>query len=219
MAKHLNALRMFVRFARCKRLLAVADLTAEDVDELLPLPKVHIERPYHALDAGEMVRLFGGAPAGRDQLVIGLALATGLRVSELAGLRVEDVTAGWLQVYMGKGAKSRRVPLGRRSRRTSGATWPAPAAAGHARPTCAAGSSRDGRVASRCGSCGSSCAAAAAAGLEQVSPHTLRHTYAMSKLRAEMPITHLQKTLGHSQLTTTQRYLDHITDAELAAWA
>jgi len=49
-----------------------------------------------------------------------------------------------------------------------------------------------------------------------VSPHDLRHTCAIRSLRGgNASVEHLRKLLGHSAITTTQRYLDHLANAEL----
>jgi site-specific recombinase XerD len=50
-----------------------------------------------------------------------------------------------------------------------------------------------------------------------ISPHSLRHTYAIRALRAGGNVIAVQKLLGHASVATTQRYLDHLALGELRA--
>ena len=50
-----------------------------------------------------------------------------------------------------------------------------------------------------------------------ISPHALRHTYAIRALRAGGNVIAVQKLLGHASVATTQRYLDHLALGELRA--
>jgi site-specific recombinase XerD len=50
-----------------------------------------------------------------------------------------------------------------------------------------------------------------------ISPHSLRHTYAIRALRAGGNVIAVQKLLGHASIATTQRYLDHLALGELRA--
>jgi site-specific recombinase XerD len=61
--------------------------------------------------------------------------------------------------------------------------------------------------------------AARAAGIaaKRVSPHTLRHTYALRTLRASRNLMAVRTLLGHASVATTQRYVDHLELAELRA--
>lgn len=58
------------------------------------------------------------------------------------------------------------------------------------------------------------------AGIQKpISPHSLRHTMAIETLRMGASLVVVQKMLGHSSLSTTQRYVDHLERADLAQWA
>lgn len=52
-----------------------------------------------------------------------------------------------------------------------------------------------------------------------VTPHTLRHTYAFRLAKAGVPIIAISKLLGHSSIVVTQRYIDHLTESEVAQYA
>ena len=59
---------------------------------------------------------------------------------------------------------------------------------------------------------------AVAAGVERrVHAHQLRHSFAVEMLYERIPMTFIQKSLGHTQLSTTSRYLEHVTDPDLQA--
>jgi integrase/recombinase XerD len=49
---------------------------------------------------------------------------------------------------------------------------------------------------------------------KRVTPHTLRHTFAVDLERSGMPVTAISKLLGHSSVSVTSRYLDHLTNSE-----
>ena len=58
------------------------------------------------------------------------------------------------------------------------------------------------------------------AGIQKpISPHSLRHTLAIETLRMGASPVVVQKVLGHNNLSTTQRYVDHLERADLAQWA
>jgi integrase/recombinase XerD len=59
------------------------------------------------------------------------------------------------------------------------------------------------------------CVEAAGIRGKEISPHSLRHTFAIRTLRLKRNVVALQKLLGHSALTTTQRYVDHLQMGEL----
>jgi integrase/recombinase XerD len=158
-----------------------------------------------------------------DRALVALALGAGLRASELTGAKVGDVTsdddgADWLRVVQGKGRKDRMIPL-------------SPDAAQVARKYIAQRKAKrdDYLFDSRQGESGRMTAARVwqiitsavkAAGInKQLSPHSLRHRYAIGRLKAGASPAIVQKLLGHSSLSTTQRYIDHLDLADLRQWA
>jgi integrase/recombinase XerD len=61
------------------------------------------------------------------------------------------------------------------------------------------------------------CTKAAGVDAKRISPHSLRHTFALRSLRQRHDVIAVQKLLGHASVATTQRYLDHLGLAELRA--
>jgi len=147
----------------------------------------------------------------RERAVLELLYASGLRVSELAGLALDDVDTAQRTVrVMGKGKKERIVPFGGKAARAleaylalRGAT-PGPLLLG-ARGR-ALGVRAIYEMVRR---------QARASGItRRVSPHTLRHTFATHLLDRGADLRLIQDLLGHSRLSTTQRYT-HVGSAQL----
>jgi len=141
--------------------------------------------------------------AARDQAIVELLYASGLRVSELAGLDVEDLDRdrGSVRV-LGKGGKERVVPFGATARRALDVLL------AHAHPGTGAlfRNRRGGRLTVRAVH-GIVRARARAAGItRRVTPHTLRHSFATHLLEGGADLRMIQELLGHSRLSTTQRY-------------
>jgi site-specific recombinase XerD len=147
----------------------------------------------------------------RDYVIILTLLDTGLRVSELAGLRLDDLRLedGVLKV-MGKGGKERLVPIGKGVQRL---LWryingfrPEPA-----NPNCGfLFLTADGRPITKNRIEKRMAVYGERAGLRGVrcSPHTLRHTAAVSFLRNGGDVFSLQRMLGHSTLAMTRHYCE-----------
>src|SRR5712692_7497692 len=109
-ARKLAVVRAFLRYLRREEIID------DDPGALVPTPKRDIRMPAH-LSEGEMTALVE-APAGdtplsrRDRAILELFYASGLRLSELAGLGVDDVNLGGRMVrVLGKGRKERLVPF------------------------------------------------------------------------------------------------------------
>lgn len=145
----------------------------------------------------------------RDRAILELLYASGMRASELLGLRLEDVnlTAGYA-VCTGKGRKQRLVPLG-----AEAASW-VRRYLREGRPADARGHdcgrlfvNPRGRALSRQSLWRIVRAYAAGAGVRQrVSPHTLRHSFASHLLQGGADLRSVQAMLGHADITTTQIY-------------
>jgi len=193
-------------------------------------PTATIRRPKAAqtivatFDEDQIRRLLAApdkrTPRGyRDYVILLLLLDTGIRLGELVRLRVADMHLedGYVQVY-GKGSKERLVPVGNAVRK---ALWrylaqyrPEPAHPGVQNVFLAPGGqplkgesvyrmiSRRGQEAEIKG--------------VRCSPHTLRHTFAVSFLRNGGDVFSLQRILGHTSLVVTRMYCN-LVDADIRA--
>ena len=158
------------------------------------------------LTESEVANLIAAAREGRDRLVLKLLYASGVRVSELCGLKWRDTLArqegGQITVF-GKGGKTRSVLLGPK-------VWEQLLSIkGAAKAVDPIFPSRKGREALDPSQVRRIVyTAARKAGLEQkVSPHWMRHAHASHALDRGAPIHLVQATLGHASITTTGRYL------------
>ncbi|WP_083936299.1 site-specific tyrosine recombinase XerD [Nocardiopsis ganjiahuensis] len=153
--------------------------------------------------------------AQRDRALLEVLYGTGARVSEAVGLDVDDVTEAvdargsvGLVRFRGKGGKERLVPLGSYARRALGGyltrVRPVLAASGRGGAALFV-NARGGRL-TRQGGWALLSAVAERAGVEGISPHTLRHSFATHLLDGGADIRIVQELLGHSSVTTTQVY-------------
>lgn len=148
-------------------------------------------------------RHLGGAARARDVAILELLYATGLRVSELASLDLGSLDRERRTVrVVGKGRKERMVPYGGAAAQALEA-YLGPRAAERG-PVFT--SARGGRLGVRSIRAIVTRAAGAAGVTRRVSPHTLRHTFATHLLDAGADLRVIQELLGHSRLSTTQRY-------------
>jgi integrase/recombinase XerD len=153
----------------------------------------------------------------RDRALLEALYATGLRVSELIGLRLSDVDlpVGIVRC-VGKGRKERIVPLGRVARR-----W-VERYLEEVRPGLTRGRAvatlflnHHGRALSRMGLWGIVRRHAVTAGVERLlTPHVLRHSFATHLLERGADLRSLQAMLGHADISTTQIYT-HVTRERL----
>jgi integrase/recombinase XerD len=184
-------------------------------------PPVPPRRLPRAISVPEVERLLEAAAASlRDRALLELLYGTGARISEAVGLDVDDLDlsgeAASTRVpaavrLRGKGGKQRIVPVGSYARAAIEAylirARPALASAALRGPASAALflNARGGRL-TRQGAWGALRAASARAGLAEVSPHTLRHSFATHLLDGGADVRVVQELLGHASVTTTQVY-------------
>jgi integrase/recombinase XerC len=156
-------------------------------------------------------RGLGGPARSRDVAILELLYASGLRVSELTGLDLDDVDGETMTVrVLGKGGKERVVPFGRAAARALEA-YRAGRATGRG-PLFV--NARGRRLTSRSVRTLVKRAARASGVERRVSPHTLRHTFATHLLDGGADLRVVQELLGHSRLSTTQRYT-HVSSAHV----
>lgn len=171
------------------------------------------------LNQAEIEELFAVADVStetglRDRAVLELMYASGLRVSEAVGLQMKDVDldAGIL-TCKGKGSKTRRVPVGK-----SAVEWlKSYLAIRRKKENIEIRNifvSPAGRPVTRQEIHKFIKEYAEKAGLEDVSPHTLRHSFATHLIQNSADIRSVQQMLGHADISTTQIYT-HITDKHL----
>lgn len=207
----LSALRTFFRWA-CR----VGEAPTNPAQRVRT-PKAPQTLPRH-LRPGEIEALLA-APAGdqptalRDRAILELLYATGLRVAELVGLDWQDLELKERVLRtLGKGGKERMVPFGRPAQaalRAWRGGWTV-LRAGSRDP--ASGEDalfvnlRGERLTDRSVRRILDRYVAATATAQGVHPHTLRHTFATHLLEGGADLRAIQELLGHSSLSTTQRY-------------
>ncbi|MGY4652138.1 tyrosine recombinase XerC [Mycobacterium sp. URHB0021] len=221
LARRTSAVKTFTSWA------ARRGLMSGDPAARLQVPKARrtlpsVLRQDQALDA--MAAANSGAQQGdplalRDRLIVELLYATGIRVSELCGLDIDDVdTPRRLLRVLGKGNKQRTVPYGEPAQ-VALAAWlsdgrPALAIA-ESGPALLLGA-RGRRLDPRQARTVVHQTIAAVDGAPDISPHGLRHSAATHLLEGGADLRVVQELLGHSTLATTQLYT-HVTVARLRA--
>lgn len=165
------------------------------LDRPLPhaIPSRHLVAAIEAIDASDPI-------GARDAAIIELLYATGLRISELASLTLDDVGGDTISV-VGKGGKGRNVPVGR----------PAQLALANyverGRPQLVGGSvGNELWLGSRGGPLGSRGLRRVVSRRVATFPHALRHSFATHLLEGGADLRVVQDLLGHTDLATTQIY-------------
>jgi integrase/recombinase XerC len=234
-ARALSAVRTFVSWLRREALISgdpAALAAAPRLDKTIP---VHLSEP-------EMSRLLDtpstGDPLGRrDRAILELFYASGLRLSELVGVDLEDLNLGARMVrVMGKGGKERILPFNSTTEKALRA-WlrdrqailasRTPPLSGSLKPSLRSpkpkarsreplfinyrGSRLTGRSVDRL----LRRYVAMCSARMGISPHALRHSFATHLLQRGADLRAIQELLGHARLSTTERYT-HVNAAQLA---
>ncbi len=219
-ARHTAAIRHFTAWATREQILPrdpAALLTSPRADQRLPTPLDESDARTLVNCAQQEARA-GGPVQIRNWAILELTYACGLRVSEVCALDISSLNREALTVrVVGKGNKERVVPYGP----------PAADALDHwvvrGRPQLAAERSgyalflgdKGGRIDPRIVR-SMVHKMAARAGVHDIAPHGLRHSTATHLLQGGADLRAVQEMLGHSSLSTTQRYT-HVDTSRLSA--
>ena len=219
-ARKLAALRTFARYLRREGVLD------NDPASLVGTPKREQRLPPH-LGEAEMSKLLDvpdtSTPLGRrDRAVLELFYASGLRLSELVGVNVDDVNLSSRIVrVLGKGRKERLVPFNRSAEeaiRAWLADWSTlirPTAMTRKRKADPLFLNYQGsRLSTRSVDRIVRKYVAQCSTRFGISPHALRHSFATHLLQRGADLRAIQELLGHARLSTTQRYT-HVNAAQL----
>jgi len=186
-SKKLSAIRSFVSFLNENDMKVI--LKADDsvkVASTLPKPISH----EHILEALALCDL-------QEQFIITMLYTLGLRISELASLKLEDISQEWVRV-LGKGSKQRDIPLIASTKKVLDEYCSSFNANKFLFEKNGEKLSENSlryiitKVFKRVGM--------------KVSPHQLRHSYATALLNGGAPIVDVSELLGHSSMSTTQIY-------------
>lgn len=142
------------------------------------------------VDHAEYLKIIESNKDNPDLPVIKFLSNTGLRASELCGIKPSDINGKWLKVRYGKGRKSRMIPLNK--------------VAQESLKNMQLPKSRD-QLYYRCRK------AAKTANVPSFGPHSLRHYFATELLRRGVPIMSVSKLLGHSSVTITEKIYYHFS--------
>ena len=215
-ARKVAAIRSFFGF------LAAEGILADNPTEGLASPRVGKMLPK-AITPNEVDELLeqpckrATPEARRDRAMLELLYATGMRVTELVSLDLANVSVDGKNPFVrctGKGAKERIIPIHEQ------ATEALAEYLTEARPLLVRNKNekalfvnRRGERLTRQGFWLILKGYAKAANLrEDVTPHTLRHSFATHMLRGGMPLRHVQEMLGHANISTTQVYTHLATE-------
>jgi integrase/recombinase XerC len=219
-ARKLSALRSFFRY------LLKLGLVTSNPAEMVATPKQEKHLPVY-LTVDDMFRLLDAIaadslPGLRDRAIFETLYSCGLRVSELAGLNVNDIDPGRRMVQvLGKGRKERMVPIGEKAlaaihayrRRLEGEVRALVEAGGALflnKYNRRLGTRSIARILDQLvRQCGL---------LVPVSPHAIRHSFATHLLDAGADLRVVQELLGHQSLSTTQKYTHVSIDRLMAAY-
>ena len=217
-ASRISALRSFYKF-----------LVRENILEVSPLAKVRSPKLEKKLptfleevEVNELLTLPDTKPLGRrDQAILELLYATGCRVSELVGLTLERLDLGnRFVIVQGKGNKERLVPLGHSCCQALAAYYPYRMELMQRyhveQHDYVFVNNRGGVLTDRSVRRILDKYISQLALRKQVSPHTIRHTFATHLLAHGADLRAVQELLGHANLSTTQIYT-HVTTERIAA--
>lgn len=205
--RKIASLRTFFKF------MVLEGILADNPADLVEFPKLPQTLPK-ALSQKEVTKMIESIPLDqpeqiRDRLILELLYAAGMRVSELVGLKVSDIQleAGFIKC-LGKGNKERMIPIGKHARAMLQVYLT------EVRPVMLKDPSQTALLLNPSGKSLSRVSvwsivkrlSTAIATTKNVSPHTLRHSFATHLLENNADLRSVQEMLGHSNIATTQIY-------------
>lgn len=206
-SRSVASIRAFFQYLQKERIIS------EDPSENLKPPKVEKKFP-EILSIEEVDRLMHqpdlNTPKGiRDAAMLELLYATGMRVSELLHLQIFDVNLQMGYVVCHENGKERIIPIGAPSRKAlSRYMDEARTVFARDEKETALFTNCSGKPMSRQGFWKVLKAYAEEAGItHDITPHTLRHSFAVHMLQNGADIRSVQEMMGHSDISTTQVYL------------
>ena len=220
-SRKMSAVRTFLRHANRQGWITKANLSA------VPSPKIQrklpqflkVEEALELLRAVDTTTILGK----RDHAMIELMYGSGLRVSELVGLNRDDFVKRpeWVRV-LGKGQKERWVPVTGLARHALEQYWQENMISASRVADAAFTNVRGTRLSARSVARmlvkqvfrASLVSPEWWSGQKSISPHALRHSFATHLLSAGADLRAIQELLGHSRLSTTQRYT-HLNMGEI----
>jgi site-specific recombinase XerD len=195
------------------RFLYAETLGRPEVVANIPWPKVRQKLP-DILSGTEVDRLLGSLDSIKYRAIVMTTYGTGLRISEVCTLHIEDIDSRrmLLHVRNGKGGRDRYVTLPKQVLFTLRHYW---AAERPKRPALFPGQQPDACISASAVRSNLHEAARKAGLTKRVTPHVLRHTFATHLLELGTDLRVIQMLLGHASIRTTVRYT-RVTDKHVA---
>lgn len=214
-AQAISAVRSFLKWSRG---LDFHKVSCDYVSQFLKVPKAKVLNQYKTLTDIEIAKVLESTNDSRDKAMFALMTGAGLRVSEVSNLKLVDFyqgSGGWtLIVRQGKGNKDRFVPLlddvfnyvmdyvegsGRGLGKLDEYVFMSTKSV-----------SKEGNLTVRAIENAVNKMIVNAGVDKEISPHSLRHSFAFRALKAGTKLVELSNILGHSSISITQRYVDHM---------
>jgi integrase/recombinase XerC len=219
-ARKISTLRSFFKYLVREQMISsnpAKSVSSPKVEKTLPTT-LTVDEAFRLMESPQSIPE-KPSPEGsrekslRDQAILELLYSSGLRVSELVGLNSNqlDLDLGIVRV-MGKGRKERIVPVGGKAIKVLKTYLEERGRVEGEEPIFI--NSRGGRLTARSVGRLIKKYSRHSGIFRRVSPHSLRHTFATHLLDAGADIREIQEMLGHSSLSTTQRYT-HVSMGKL----